>query len=203
MADLNIEYAIGVVIGLISIAVPFIKVIKWLIEHLFKPLLNLLKSHEELIASVDTIKKEVTPNGGGSLKDVVNQLKKTCENIETRQLVIEQRSRSSLQYHNESLFETDKKGNLLWANESFYGFAKKTSEDLEGFNWINIITERDRAKFLNEFNSCISMCRKLEFFTFSLDMEYVKFTGTPYKINGDSHEGFLFNVSIVPEIENE
>lgn len=203
MTDLTIEQIIGIIIGLISIAVPVIKLIKWTIKNLFKPLLNLLKSHEELILSVDTIKKEVTPNGGGSLKDVVNQLKRTCENIEKRQLVIEQRSRSSLQYHDEALFETDKKGNLLWANESFYNFAKKSAEDLEDFNWINIISERDRIKFLNEFNSCISMCRKLEFFTFSLDMEYVKFTGTPYKINGDSHEGFLFNVSIVPEIENE
>lgn len=200
MINLTIQEYIGIVAAIIAALLP---VWRWFAKHILKPFINLLKSHEDLIQSVDTIKKEVTPNGGGSLKDVVNYLKSTCDNIEKRQLVIEQRSRYSLQYHDEVLFETDKKGNLVWANERFLNFVHRSISELEGYDWITIIIERDRSKFLNELESCISMCRKFEFFTFSLDMEYVKFTGVPYKIDGDSHEGFLFNLSKIPESENE
>jgi PAS domain-containing protein len=200
MSALTIQEYVGLVVAIIGVLIP---VWRLLLKHFIRPLINLLKSHEDLIIGIDTIKKEVTPNGGGSLKDIVNHLKNTCDNIEKRQLVIEQRSRYSLQFHDEILFETDKKGNLVWANERFLNFVNRSIHDLEGYDWISIIVERDRSKFINEFNSCISMCRKFEFFTFSSDMEYVKFSGVPYKVYGDSHEGFLFNLSKIPENENE
>jgi len=192
---MEIEPLIGVIITLIGI---FIGLIRWLYKNIFKPISSLIETHNELVVNVDTIKKEVIPNGGGSIKDSVEFLKLTCTNIENRQKVIEQRSRASLQYHDEALFETNKKGYLVWANEKFYDITHKTIQELEGYNWISIIVEKDRAKFIHEFNSCLRMCRKLEFITFS-DINRVKFTGLPYKIDGDSHEGFLFNLTKVLE----
>ena len=161
------------------------------------PILRFLSSHEELMSSVDTIKKEVLPNGGNSLKDTVTSLNSTCKRIEETQKVIEQRSRLALYYQNKPLFETDKDGHLLWSNEEFYNLACDNQEDLHGFNWINYVQSSDRDDFIKEFKSCSDMCRKFEFETFSSDGKKIKFVGTPYKINESSHMGFIFNLSII------
>ena len=41
-------------------------------KKLLKPAIQLMDDHEEIKKSIDTIKNEVTPNGGGSMKDAVN-----------------------------------------------------------------------------------------------------------------------------------
>lgn len=161
------------------------------------PMLKFLSSHEDLVASIDIIKKEVLPNGGNSLKDNVTSLNFTCQRIEERQKVIEQRSRIALQYHNQPLFETNQEGHLLWSNEEFYNLVCDDIEDLHGFNWINYVLFSDRDNFIKEFKSCSDMCRKFEFETFSSDGKKIKFNGTPYKINESSHMGFIFNLSII------
>jgi hypothetical protein len=53
---------------------------------------------EEVKKSISIIKAEVTPNSGKSLKDTVNSLKKACDRIETRQKVLDQRSKAALHY---------------------------------------------------------------------------------------------------------
>ena len=87
-------------------------------RKLIKPANSFLKDHEKIKASIQTIKEEVVTNGGRSLKDAVIQLKRTCDRIETRQKVINQRSKASLHYQNEALFETDKDGKLIWINDN-------------------------------------------------------------------------------------
>lgn len=163
------------------------------------PTLNFFSAHEELVKSVDVIKKEVLPNGGNSLKDTVNSLNITCERIEERQKVIEQRSRIALHYHDQPIFETDAKGFLLWNNEEFYNLTCDSIDDLEGCNWINYVQAKDRSKFIKEFESCSEMCRKFEFETRSTNNKKIKFTGTPYKTSESSHMGFIFNLSLIGE----
>ena len=64
-------------------------------RKLIKPANGFLKDHEKIKASIQTIKEEVVTNGGRSLKDAVIQLKGTCDRIEDRQKVINQRSKAS------------------------------------------------------------------------------------------------------------
>ena len=65
-------------------------------KKLLKPAIQLMDDHEEIKKSIDTIKNEVTPNGGGSMKDAVNCLKDTCQRIEITQKVLDQRSKAAL-----------------------------------------------------------------------------------------------------------
>lgn len=160
-----------------------------------KPILSFINQHQAVVESIELIKKEVTTNGGSSIKDAVSSLKKTCERIELRQKIIEERSKLSLHYHNEALFEVDKNGNLLWTNEKFYQITGENQTDLQGLNWINYVQEEDREKFEKELKNCLSSCRKFEFETVNTNGVRVRFVGFPYRINYNQQMGFLFNLS--------
>ena len=98
-----IEYLdiMGIIAAAIAIPITF-----W--RKMIVPINKMFASHEKLINTVQQIKSEIVTNGGKSIKDTVNGLKKTCENIEKRQRVIDQRTRASLHYLDAGLFETDK-----------------------------------------------------------------------------------------------
>ena len=164
-------------------------------RKLIKPANSFLRDHEKIKASIQTIKEEVVTNGGRSLKDAVIQLKRTCDRIEDRQKVINQRSKASLHYQNEALFETDKDGKLIWINDKFYQVTGETLTNMEGYNWVTIIDEPEREGFLKEFLSCIEMCRKLDIETTSNNGNTIRFVGYPYIVNDKAHHGFLVHVS--------
>ena len=76
--------ALASLLGAIGSAVLFL----W---RIFKAITRAEQKQLALQKSVEAIKSEVTPNGGGSIKDLVLKLDRTCERIETRQKVIDQR----------------------------------------------------------------------------------------------------------------
>lgn len=166
-------------------------------KKVIKPILSFIKEHDSVVSSIETIKKEVTTNGGKSIKDAICSLKKTCERIELRQKLIEERSKLALHYHNEALFEIDRNGNLVWTNEKFYQITGENQVDLQGKNWINYVQEGDREKFERELNNCLNSCRKFELETKSNKGDAVRFVGFPYRVGFSQQMGFLFNLSLL------
>jgi hypothetical protein len=138
------------------------------------------------------IKQEVTPNGGGSMKDIINNLKSTVDRIEIRQKILDQRSKATLHYSSQCLFETDKDGRLTWHNEAF----KTETLDLgplEGHDWFSVVDEKQREEFITEIKSCLIMCRKIDIETVSVNGCSIRFVGFPYKVAHSIHEGFLIH----------
>ena len=163
-------------------------------KKLLKPAIQLMDDHEEIKKSIDTIKNEVTPNGGGSMKDAVNCLKDTCQRIEITQKVLDQRSKAALHYTDRPLFETDSFGRVTWSNQSFRDLTN-ADDFSEGLDWISIIDEDSREEFLKEFNSCIDMCRRVDIETESVNGQKIHFLGYPYRISEKSHQGFLIHLN--------
>tara|TARA_Y100001938_G_scaffold149228_1_gene235349 strand:+ start:228 stop:812 length:585 start_codon:yes stop_codon:yes gene_type:complete len=163
-------------------------------KKLLKPAIRLMDDHEEIKKSIDIIKGEVTPNGGGSLKDAVNSLKQTCKNIETTQKVLDQRSKASLHYHDRALFEVDKLGGMQWFNERFESLTEDNGTPTEGFDWVSIVDESEREDFVKEVTSCLEMCRKIDIETKSVHNQTIHFLGYPYRIADKDHEGFLIHL---------
>jgi len=190
MFDLNAEN-----LAMISTAGGILSsVIFFLWRKLIKPAINLMDDHQEMKKSIDIIRGEVTPNGGGSMKDALNCLRKTCTNIERSQKVLDQRSKASLHYHDKALLEVDRFGRLSWYNEKFEVFAKGCDSPKEGFDWVNIVDEAEREEFVKELTSCLEMNRKIDIVTNSVSNERVHFLGYPYRITDQDHEGFLINI---------
>lgn len=165
-----------------------------------KPTIKILQSQENVIKTLETIKKELSTNGGNSLKDSIIDLKGTCNRIETRQKVMEQRTKAALHYNNVALFETDDHGRLIWTNNSFYELTGDHINSVDGYDWLTYIDEEDREDFFTEFKSCVNMNRKFVKLTKSCDGKNIKLVGFPYKINDEKHGGFLVSISEVKEI---
>ena len=150
-------------------------------NYVIKPFIRLYKSHFVLMKTIEDIKKEVTPNGGSSIKDVINR-------IEKRQIMIDKRTKAIFYNLDNSIFEVDQNGNILWANRSFH--KALGTKNLKGLDWVSIIDESERESFLREIESCTKTVRELKFETKSTDGKKIKFSGFPYRDNGRNF-GFL------------
>lgn len=159
-----------------------------------KPLMDLLKNQDYFKDSVETIKKELQTNGGNSLKDAIIDLRGTCNRIEKRQKVIEQRTKASLHYSNVALFETDEEGRLVWNNINLCKMTKNP-EGLQGYDWLNCIEENDREELLEDFRSCLDTNRKFIRNTRTVDGKEISMVGYPYRISEERHGGFLISIS--------
>ena len=164
-------------------------------KRLIKPTQAFLEDQDDIKESIETIRKEVVTNGGLSIKDVVNSLKHTCERIEDRQRVLDQRSKASLHYHDQALFETNMEGHLIWNNDKFQKAIGESLQVMEGYDWVTLIDEPEREAFLKEFSSCLSMSRRLDIETISVTGKSIRFVGYPYKVTENTHLGFLIHLS--------
>ena len=168
-------------------------------KKFLKPIVKLCHNQDFFKESVEEIKKELTTNGGSSLKDAIIDMKDTVNRIDRRQKVIEQRTKAALHYSNEALFETDIAGRSVWSNAHFCKYVKDNPNDVSGFDWLTMIKEEDRDELLKEFLSCIKMNRKFSKLTETQDGKPIRMLGYPYKITDVEHGGFL--VSIIPKEE--
>jgi hypothetical protein len=167
---------------------------------LVKPLIDLLKNQEYFKDSVEQIRKELQTNGGNSLKDAVISLGDTCGRIETRQRIIEQRTKAALHYSNIALFETDDDGRLIWNNMHLCDLTSNEVKSLEGYDWVNCIDEEEREEVLTEFLSCVNMNRKFNRSTKTINGKKIRMIGYPYKLSEERHGGFLVSVSLINEV---
>lgn len=196
MIDITNPEYITFVFSVLGGIITFFSVI-WV--KIIKPIFQIVDNQQDLTNSVNTIKKELTTNGGNSIKDAIIDLRGTCSRIENRQKVIEQRTRAALHYNNVALFETDEHGRLTWTNSNFYDLTCDSVSSVEGYDWLTYIKEEDREDFFSEFKSCLNMNRKFIRETTNCINQKVKFLGFPYKINEQSHGGFIVSLTLVKE----
>lgn len=166
---------VGIVLGLLALLLPAV------IRYIIKPTINLYKIQNVLLNTIDEIKKEVTPNGGSSIKDSINR-------IEKRQIMIDKRSKAVFFTFSDPIFEVDELGNILWANQAFH--TAMGTKNLKGLDWVSFIDEPHRDHFLRELESCSERLREFKFETTSTEGNNVKFSGYPYRDN-DKNFGFL------------
>lgn len=187
------EISLEMIPILVSILGAFGTVFSVIWVKLIKPVIRFVNNQEEVNLKIDDIKKELTTNGGNSLKDSILDLRKVCHRMEIRQKIIEQRTKAALHYSNLPLFETDNEGRLTWNNSLFFQFTSSTN--VEGYDWLNFITEDDREDLLSEFKSCLNTNRKFRKETKSLDNKSITLTGFPYRISDSEQGGYLVSIS--------
>jgi hypothetical protein len=180
---------------IISLTGGFGTIMTYLWLKVLKPIIKVIQSHDDVIKSIDFIKKELTTNGGNSLKDTILDLRGVCSRIESRQKIIEQRTKAALHYNDSMLFETDTDGRLIWSNSRFGSYFNNLQQNLEGYDWLSCIDENEREELLEEFRSCLKMNRKFMRKTRTNDGKIIKMTGYPYRINDLEQGGFLISVS--------
>jgi hypothetical protein len=196
MPDLKNPEQITFIFSLLGGIITFLSVL-WV--RVARPIFKLVDNQEAITSSIETIRKELTTNGGNSVKDAIIELKGTCKRIENRQKIIEQRTKAALHYNEVSLFETDEHGRLTWTNNNFYELTKDEVSSVDGYDWLIYIKDSERDQFFQEFKSCLAMNRKFNKISTNCKGEKIKFLGFPYKIDDNTHGGFIIQLSIIKE----
>lgn len=192
MLDFGNPEVIAIIFGGVS-GITGLCTIAW--KKVISPLVKLCKNQDFFMESVTEIRKELHTNGGSSLKDNIIELRETCNRIDNRQKIIEQRTKAALHYTESALFETDEDGRMIWSNGYFCQFLPAGVVQFEGYDWLTIIHEEEREEVLQEFMSCLQMNRRFSKPTKHFDGQEIRLLGYPYRIDEDKHGGFLVSVT--------
>lgn len=101
-----------------------------------------------MYSEVKKIRKELTPNGGSSLRDAINRVETRVEGIEFAQQI-------SWDFDTIPIFRTTGDGLCLWVNQTYLDLVKRGKDFLINKGWESCIHHEDREKVVKEWeNAC-------------------------------------------------
>jgi len=89
-------------------------------------------------AQLCRIEAELHPNGGISLRDIINDINREV----TESVALQKAYMAS---SNEAIFITNNKGNYTWVSPNFQELVSRTCDQLRGKGWLNIIPRNKRS----------------------------------------------------------
>jgi PAS domain S-box-containing protein len=129
------------------------------------------EKQDQMMVDVTWIIEQLKPNGGSSLKDALNR-------VEADIHTIGQRQRLFMLDASEAIFETDAKGDNVYANRTYCKWLGKSYSDVLGRGWINSLHESTRARVVEEWFHAIEDKRE-----FTLDYNMKDEHGDPFKVH--------------------
>ena len=185
---------IEIIGGILAIVIGVTTVWKVVIKPLYR-------LHVSIMETIKTVKEELRPNGGASIKDTVNR-------VEAMQLQSEMRFRNFVELltpKGAALFEANSAGYLIWVSKNFRKATGKTMEELLGASWILTVSPEQRDVIYTKWKEIIRDGRSgiLEYTGVGEDEIFRKFVMrvSPIRIDNQVH-GFVGNVEI-EKIDND
>lgn len=143
---------------------------------------TMVNSFECIQQKLDSLVAELRPNGGKSLRDLVEKINENT--TYNREYV-----RATLDNDMQMIFETDSKGEYVWVNDTYGRYTGKQEHDLMGYGWINTVCNSDRTRVRDEWESCIEEHRDFssEYEINTMDGNRLKVIATarPIKVTGN------------------
>jgi PAS domain S-box-containing protein len=141
----------------------------------------MVNSFECIQQKLDSLVAELRPNGGKSLRDLVEKINENT--TYNREYV-----RASLDNDFQMIYETDSIGEYVWVNNTYGRYTGKQEHDLMGYGWINTVCSEDRQRVRTEWESCIEEHRdfNLDYSVIAMDGNKINVTSQarPIKITG-------------------
>jgi len=154
MFSLNLE----TIVAILTITGILIKAGYFIFKWLKKQYQNITTVHQQ----IDKIFKEITPNGGGSIKDKINLMsKEITSNTEMTEQIFH-RQRWIMENRDEAIFEAQPSGELSWVNKPYTKLTGRDSTSLVGHNWKNTVFEEDRERVIQNWQSSVNDRREFE-----------------------------------------
>jgi PAS domain S-box-containing protein len=110
---------------------------------------------EQMANLHDVIIKEFRPNGGSSLRDVVNR-------IEARIIKEEQYNKAITNHMKLPVFASDPDGSCVWVNDAMLGLVGRGIGDFVGNNWKGVIDEDDADRVYEEWSTSVREQREFD-----------------------------------------
>lgn len=123
-----------------------------------------------IVTNIDFIQKELTPNSGKSIKDLIDKIVKSMQvmeqvssSLEYQVKKIESRQWTVMINNNDyPMFETNEKGLCTRANKAYLDLIGLHLEDVLNMGWVNAILLDDRKLVQNEWDSAIEDKRSFD-----------------------------------------
>lgn len=118
-----------------------------------KPMrLKMKNKKAELYNMVNSIHKELKFNGGGSIKDVIWQLKETNTKILARIVQLEESQKIALNLQGQAFWLSNEEGLTTYASPTLCKILGHGESDLIGNNWVSWIIPEDRERVFDSWN---------------------------------------------------
>ena len=104
---------------------------------------------------IEKIYSEITPNGGGSIKDKINKIDESLHAQSDRISLISEKIGWMLDLDDKILFESDLDGKYTWINKKMKSFTKRDDHFLLGYGWKNAIHDHERDLVFSKWIDCV------------------------------------------------
>lgn len=164
---------IAVAVSLVTAAIRYTPT-AWRVFKQMYALLKVLEAIALIPEKVDELTKEVKPNGGSSLRDVVDRVAGSLATLRDSvdMLALRQSTKWKLTSGLPG-WESDERGRCISANLELCTLVGRPEEDIKGSNWKNMIHYDDMPHVFSEWARIVS-----DSSDFDVDARYIKPDGT-------------------------
>ena len=128
----------------------------WLWDKKFQPFMDKIEGGYQIALRSETTLKELKMNGGASIKDVVNKINHTTQEIKTDVDYIKKRNANRIYMDSQPIFESDENGNCFRVNKRWSELTGYSREDACGYGWMELISsESVREKICAKWDSMV------------------------------------------------
>ena len=195
--------AIAIFWGQLKVMVKGFFKIVWVLLMKPKEIVDFFTSLTKMVQTVELISKEFKNNGGSSMRDAVDFLKKDLKEIRRDMAISRQRIRASYDVQNIGFFETDLEGKCMYVSKKWCDLSGILSKDALGHGWRNAIAEHDRQRVIDEFTNSVIDRRDFDtiYDIVNRDGKFTKVHGQATPVYGHDSEivAFIGTIKIVQE----
>jgi len=135
--------------GIGAIGFAFKKGTAWVWKKKVQPLIEKIDGGYQIALRNELTLKELKMNGGASIKDVVNKINNTTQEIKTDVDYIKKRNANRIYMDSQPIFESDENGNCFMVNKRWSELTGYSQEEACGYGWMHCIskdTVRDKIR---------------------------------------------------------
>lgn len=127
-----------------------------------RPVVDSTKLIASLPAKVDSIKAELRPNGGATLRDSLDRVERRMQVVDERGAIRDARDRMLLNQEQFAYFECDADGSMRWITRAAMRWTGRAIEDMSGNGWLHIVWPGDRPSVSREWEQAVDSESVLE-----------------------------------------
>ncbi len=121
----------------------------------FAAVVNVGTRLDDMTVKIDQVVKEVTTNGGGSIKDAVLRLEEAQNKTQSATTRIEATQTAAMQLTGKAFWRSNPEGACTFASVNLSRLTGATPEQMQGAGWVSYVKKEDRASVKTEWDNAV------------------------------------------------
>jgi PAS domain S-box-containing protein len=129
---------------------------------IFKWVIPIFGRVNKSFRSIEFVVRELQPNGGSSLRDVINRLEKSVLEVQRDATRMDARQWAIVGSLRDPIWESDPDGLCIRVNQAMLSLTGRSVQEYLGNNWETTIHPGDRSAVFDEWTSAVERRRLFE-----------------------------------------